>query len=43
MWSEFKEDYSVDVMEEIENFIMSWVFCLMKIKLTERMASESSS
>ena len=43
MWFEFKEDYGGDVMEEIENVIMSWVFRLMKMRLTERMASESPS
>ena len=43
MWFEFKEDYGSDVMKEIKNVIMSWVFRLMKMRLTERMASETPS
>ena len=40
---EFKESDSSDVMEELKNVIMSRVFRLMRMKLTERMASESPS
>ena len=40
---EFKEGDRGDVMEKMENVPMSWVFHLMKIKLTKRMVFERPS